>query len=126
MPGSGFSTMRVIRPTRAAHAVGLDDAVAADVGRRHGHDADHRVLLALGDLGHLPHHRHRGVDQVVGEQHGERLVADHRLGAEHRVPQPQRLGLADVDAVDAAAAWPICTVSSSAFLCAPRSSVSSS
>src|SRR6185369_818186 len=33
---------------------------------------------------------------------GERLVADHRLGAQHRVPQPQRLGLTDVDAVDSA------------------------
>ena len=41
------------------------------------------------------------VDQVVGQDHGERLVADDRRRAQHRVAQSQRLGLADVDAVDA-------------------------
>ena len=32
-------------------------------------------------------------DQVVGEDHRERLVTDHGLRAEHRVPETQRFGL---------------------------------
>ena len=53
------------------------------------------------DVDHLLHHRHLGVDEVVGEDHRERLVADDRRRAQHRVAEAQRLGLPDVDAVDA-------------------------
>ena len=35
------------------------------------------------------------VDEVVAEQHGERLVADVSLAHEHRVAEAQRLALAD-------------------------------
>ena len=36
-----------------------------------------------------------GVDQVVAEQHGERLVADERRGLQHRVAEALGLALAD-------------------------------
>ena len=36
------------------------------------------------------------VDQVVAEQHRERLVADVLLGAQHRVAEALRVALADV------------------------------
>ena len=36
-----------------------------------------------------------GVDEVVAEQHRERLVADERGGLQHRVPEPLGLALAD-------------------------------
>ena len=38
-----------------------------------------------------------GIDEVVGQDHGERFVTDHRFGTQHGVPEAQRLGLADVD-----------------------------
>ncbi len=50
---------------------------------------DPRHLLQAGFL---------GVDEVVGEVDEERLVADRRARAEHRMPEPERRGLADVDA----------------------------
>ena len=81
--------------------IGLDDAPAADLRGRHVHDADRRCALAPRDVHHLLGHRNFRIDQVVGEQHRERFVADHRLRAKDRVPQPERLGLADVNAIDA-------------------------
>src|SRR5215472_5712956 len=80
----------------------FDDAIARHVCGGYRHHPDHGILLAGRNLGHLLHHRNFRVDKVVGEQHGERLAADYRFGTEHRVTQTQRLGLADVDEVDAA------------------------
>ncbi len=80
--------------------IGLDDAVLARVLARHFVHTEHRALVLLVHLRHLPEHRRLAVDQVIGQDYGERLVVDHRLGAQHRVSQAQRLRLADVDAVD--------------------------
>ena len=49
---------------------------------------------------HLHHDRRLTIDQVVRQQHRERLVLHHRSCAQHRVSQAQRLDLADIDAVD--------------------------
>ena len=40
------------------------------------------------------------VDQVIGQDHRECFIANHRPGAQYGMPQPQRLGLADVNAAD--------------------------
>ena len=127
-PGLGFSTMRVIRldalrqPLASRRCRSCRRSAAAT-----GMHADHRVrarasamsiiCFSTGDL---------GVDQIVGEQHGERLVADHRLGAQHRVPEPERLGLADVDAVDAARQHARAPCPADSVLLRAASSVSSS
>ena len=81
---------------------GLDDAVLARIGQGHVLHRQHAAPAALGArLGQLPHGRHRGIDQVVGEDHGERLVAHHGLRAQHGMAQAQGLGLADIDEVHA-------------------------
>jgi hypothetical protein len=87
--------MRCIRLRR------FNDPPAADVGGGHLHDADDRHVLAPRHVRHLLHHRHFGVDEIVGEDHRERLVADDGRRAQHGVAQSERFGLTDVDAVDA-------------------------
>src|SRR5690606_8358360 len=47
-------------------------------------------LLGRGDL---------GVDQVVGQKHHERFIADYGGGAQYRVAQAQRGGLSRIDAI---------------------------
>jgi hypothetical protein len=51
---------------------------------------------------HLLEAGHVRLDQVVREVHEERFVPDHRARAQHRVPEPERRRLADVDARDVA------------------------
>jgi hypothetical protein len=60
---------------------------------------DDRATVPLLHREHVLEQVVAGVDEVVGEQDGERLVADERGGLQHRVPQAARLPLADeVDA----------------------------
>ncbi len=89
----------------AAHAagdgvVGLDrhDAVLVGVLVRHDLHAEHAGALGLVDLRHLRKTGDLAADQVVREVHEERLRADRRLRAQHRVTQAERRRLADVDA----------------------------
>jgi hypothetical protein len=89
------------RRRAAAAALRLHDAPAADILGGDLHDADRRRILGQRDLDHLLHRRHGSVDQVVGEDDGERLIADHGRRAQHCVAEAERLRLPDVDAVDA-------------------------
>jgi len=57
----------------------------------------HRGAVALVAFDQLSGDSRGGVDQVVGQDHREGLVAHHRLRAQHRVPESERLGLPDVD-----------------------------
>jgi hypothetical protein len=50
----------------------------------------------LIQIHHLPENARFAADEVVGEDDGEWVISHHLLGAQHRVPQTQRLGLADV------------------------------
>ena len=80
--------------------VGLDrhDAVLVGVLVRHDLHAEHAGALGLVDLRHLRKAGDLAADQVVRQVHEERLRAHGRLRAQHRMPQTQRRGLADVDA----------------------------
>ena len=61
---------------------------------RHFLDRDHAGVSVARELGHLPQRARAAVpDQVVRQDHAERLVADHRLRAQHRVAQAERFGL---------------------------------
>ncbi len=84
VPGDGF---------------GLDDTVLAGLLARDLLHREHRGLVPLEYLGHLPQGRRVAVDQVISQDHGEHLVVDCGLRAQHRVSQAERLGLPDVDAV---------------------------
>ena len=64
-----------------------------------------RIDLEQGDHGgillglHLEHPGQQnvaGIDQVVAEQHRERLVPHVHLRPQHGVPQPERIALAQV------------------------------
>ena len=52
------------------------------------------------EVHHLPHDRGIAIDQIIGEYHAEGLVTDHRLCAQNGMPQAQRFGLPDVDAIN--------------------------
>ncbi len=41
----------------------------------------------LKNIDQLANARHFGLDQIIGQHHGERLVADQIAGAQHRVTQ---------------------------------------
>ena len=75
---------------------GIEDAI----GRNHFSFDDlrgnHRALFLLEDICHLFKSGHGIVNHVIGEEHGERLVADEFAGHEHGVSQTQRLFLADI------------------------------
>ena len=87
--------LKIVRKRHAA-----DDAVLAGLLARHILHTEDRALVLFEHLDHLRDDRRFAVDQVVRQQHRERLVLHHRSGAQHRVAQAQRLDLADIDAVD--------------------------
>src|SRR5690606_31375473 len=64
--------------TLAAGCIGRDayDTVIARLVTWNGLHAEHRAAVALELVVHLLQARHIAVDQVVGEMHEERLVAD--------------------------------------------------
>ncbi len=76
------------------------DAVGAHLVLGHALDGDDRPAQLLVDVDHLPERRRVRVDDVVAEDHHERLVADQAFGDEHGVAEAERLALADVREVD--------------------------
>src|SRR6267378_409555 len=84
-----------------AGALDGHDTVALRLVAGHFLDAEERGAFARKNLRHARHGRRLRVHQVVGEDHRERVVADDRPGAQHRVAQAERLGLADIDAARA-------------------------
>ncbi len=96
---AGFSTIRVMSTSRSPTGVAGDDAVAPGVLRRHFLHGDDRRLLRLELRHHLRQDRRRADHQVVGQQHGERVVADDVAAAQHRVAEAERLRLAHEHAV---------------------------
>src|SRR3954452_1712453 len=78
-----------------------DRARLVDVLPAHVEQGDHRAAV-LGLHGeHVLQQQVAGVDEVVAEQDGERLVADERRGLQHRVAQAPGLALAhEVDLRD--------------------------
>ena len=64
--------------------------------------AQHGALPFIINVDHLLEAAPRAIiDHVVRQDDGERLVAHHASGAIDRVPQSQRLGLANIDTGDA-------------------------
>ncbi len=70
-------------------------AVEVDLRRIHLHEGDHGRRLEPRHLCHARQERVTRIDEVVSEEHGERLVADVLLGPEHGVAQALRVALAD-------------------------------
>ncbi len=65
---------------------------------RHVLHAEHAAAAFLVHLRHLFQARHARIDQIVGEMHHERRVADHRPRAQHGVTETERRRLTDVHA----------------------------
>src|SRR2546422_10539659 len=76
--------------TRGDHAV-LRQALPRDAL-----DGEHGLVVALEHVEELPHARFPRRDDVVAQEHGERLVAHERARTEDGVAQPERLLLAHV------------------------------
>ena len=77
-----------------------DDAVARDVLARHALDREHRTVDPIEHVDQLLDRRRIGVDHIVAEDDGERLVADQLARDQHGVAEAERLALADVGEVD--------------------------
>ena len=79
--------------------IGIDDAIAAGLCVGYILHRDHAVAGGLGRIRHLLERagatgsRLTIPDQIVRQQHRERLVADDRLRAQHRMTEAQRLRL---------------------------------
>ncbi len=84
----------------ALPGLGFDDSVTRRFFSRHGLHREYGAALAGVDVHHLLHDRRITIDQVVGQDHREGFIADHRSRAQDRVAQTQCLGLADIDATD--------------------------
>ncbi|MNT59108.1 hypothetical protein D3C72_1965840 [compost metagenome] len=78
---------------------GGHDAILSGIGAGHVLDAQHTGVLRHGDVHQLLHGGRAGVDQIVREQDGEGLVAHRGSGRQHRVAQPQRSRLPDIEAI---------------------------
>ena len=95
----GILRLRLLHDLRnaalaAVERLGGDNAVAGSLVVRHVLDRDHARTAGLVEIGHLLQRALATVpDQVIRQQHGERLVADHCPGAQHRMAQAQRFGL---------------------------------
>src|SRR5437867_1634104 len=79
-----------------SYSSGGHDAVPADLGSRDFLDAQDRSVPRAIDVNELGQSRNGGVDHLVSQHDGERLVADEVLCAQHGVPQAQRFGLSNV------------------------------
>lgn len=79
-----------------------DDAVLVHLRQRHLFQREHGLPFAAVQFGHLRQRAlGRSVNQIIGQQHGKRLVVLQQLGrAQHGMPQPQGLRLAHVKALD--------------------------
>ena len=74
------------------------DAVTSRLFSRNVLHGNHAGAAGLGRIRHLLQRSIAAVpDDVVGQDHRERLVADYRFGAQHCVPQTQGFGLCDED-----------------------------
>ena len=65
-----------------------DDAVARDVFTRDALDGEYRPLHTIEDVDQLLDRWRIGVDHIVAEQNGERLVADQFASHENGVAEP--------------------------------------
>ena len=74
------------------------DAVALGVLARHVLHRQNAAAPVRKLLDHLLHDRRAAHHQVVGQQHGKGLTRDQFLGAQHRMAQAQRAGLAHIGA----------------------------
>ena len=100
-PGAGFSTRRgdPVQPAVVERVLGRlrgDDPVAAGLLGRDLHDRHDRGVGLVVGVDELADARPVADDDVVGQDHRERLVADEVLGHEHRVPEAELLLLAHV------------------------------
>src|SRR5213592_5136136 len=73
-----------------------DHAVLRQALPRDALDGEHGLVVALEHVEELPHARFPRRDDVVAQEHGERLVAHERTRTEDGVAQPERLLLAHV------------------------------
>ena len=99
--GSGFSTTpltRCSRPWSSSSPAGSGSMTPYRSGLVVGHlgDRDDRGVGLVVDVHQLADRRSIGNQDVVGQDHRERLVADQLLGHEHRVAETKLLLLADV------------------------------
>ena len=82
---------------------GAHDAIACGFGARHIFHAQYACVVLIRHIHHLLQGAEttvRGMHKVVCQQHRKRLITHNIFGAQHCMPQAQRLGLAGVDAGD--------------------------
>ena len=72
-----------------------DNAVARNLALRHLLHAEHAAAVILIDVDKLREARHFRVDEIVTEEHSERLVSDELACAEHGMAESARLLLAN-------------------------------
>src|SRR5204862_3075179 len=77
-----------------------DHAVAGNVGARDSLHGEEGTIELLKHVDELLDRRRVGVDHIVGENDGERLVAHQLAGNQHGMPQTERLALPHVGEVD--------------------------
>ena len=77
-----------------------DHAVARNLIARNAFDRQHRAVQALEHVNELFDRRRVGIDHVVAQDDGERLVADQLARHQHRMPETERFALPDVGEVD--------------------------
>ena len=68
--------------------IDLDDAVVRDLVVRHALDGEHRASDLLEYLNHLLQRRRRRVDDIIGQDDGEWLVANEICGTSTAWPRP--------------------------------------
>ena len=84
----------------ALHRLDFEDAVSRDARSVDLHGGNHRGLYLFENIHHLLEARDFRVNNVVGQQDGERLVAHQFAGGEHGVSQTESFFLAHVGHVD--------------------------
>ncbi len=86
------------------HAVadrfGVNNAVAAHSLASDALDEQNRPIELGEEVDHLFESWRVGIDHVIGEQNGERILANRFFGAEDRVTEPERLLLVNRGDVD--------------------------
>ena len=55
-------------------------------------------MRIVKQIDHMLHFGRLAIDHIISQDHRKRLIANHRLGAQHGMPQTQRFSLANVDA----------------------------
>ena len=91
-------------PVELQQAIGkgasINNTISAALFSADRFDTDDAAAIMRMQVDHLPHHRHIGIEQIVGENHGKGFVLNEPFCAEHGMAKPECFSLTHIKTLD--------------------------